>query len=106
MKCEPEPAGAKENHSTLKEKFNFKKHRAEHLIASHDDVNSAETKEGVKKEKLDIGLLNREGKRHDRAHGNKGRAASKKIKMKTFPLSGIQVFKQWEYQGVVKELGP
>merc|ERR550534_3018759 len=47
-----------------------------------------------------IGLLNREGKRHDRAHGNKG-----KIKMKTFPLSGIQVFKQWEYQGVVKELG-
>jgi len=91
IKCGP--AEAKENRSTLK-------HRAEHLIASHDDVNSAETKEGVKKEKLDIGLLNREGKRHNRAHGNKG-----KIKMKAFPMSGIQVFKQWEYQGVVKELG-
>ena len=25
--------------------------------------------------------------------------------MKAFPMSGIQVFKQWEYQGVVKELG-
>merc|ERR550534_826001 len=47
-----------------------------------------------------IGLLNREGKRHDRGHGSKG-----KIKMKAFPLSGIQVFKQWEYQGVVKKLG-
>merc|ERR1719447_1808216 len=84
----------------LSRKFNLKKQRAEHLIASHDDVNSAETKEGIKKEKLDIGLLNREGKRHNRAHGNKG-----KIKMKAFPMSGIQVFKQWEYQGVVKELG-
>ena len=91
LKCGP--AEAKENRSTLK-------HRAEHLIASHDDVNSAETREGVKKEKLDIGVLNREGKRHNRAHGNKG-----KIKMKAFPMSGIQVFKQWEYQGVVKELG-
>ena len=59
MKCEP--AEAKENHSTLKEKFNFKKHRAENLLASHDDVKSAETKEGVKKGKLDIGGSVRSG---------------------------------------------
>ena len=50
MKCEP--AEAKENHSTLKEKFNFKKHCAE-----HDEVNSAEIKEGVIKEKLDMSHL-------------------------------------------------